>query len=559
MAEKKKPMGDDPLAWLGEGEAEPKKASVKRTRKRRTTRSKAVKVKTEVELIEDSFAALAPQGEALAARFYERLFDQYSELKPLFKGIPIDGQQKKLLASLVLLVQNLHKPEILKDYLYSLGARHVQYGVTEAHYPMVAENLLAVMAEFADELWVPEVQQAWQNTLNTVATIMLEANESMETSEMTNQDDAQQELAIMRSAVDGASTALMMCDQDRVITYANPSVMSLLKNRLPELRKAFPKLDLSKVVGTCIDDFHKDPALQKGILSDLDNLPYNNQIQLLDIHFDLNATAIVDDDGNYMGNMVEWKDITDQVNAEAESAKQAIEVSRLQSAVEGATSALMICDADRVITFANPSVMNLLEKRLPELRKAFPKLDLSKVVGTCIDDFHKDPSLQKGILQDVDNLPYQNQIQLLDIHFDLNATAIVDADGSYMGNMVEWRDITDQVNAEEAVQGLISAAQVGQLEERIETENYDGFMKSIADGVNNIMDAVLTPVKETITISEGLAEGNLAQKMDGDYQGMFGDLANALNSTVDKLSETMEEINESADSISTAATEISEG
>ena len=563
MAERKKPMGDDPLAWLSEGEpegeAKPKKKPAKRVRARRVSASKPAKVKTEIELLEESFAALAPQGEALAARFYERLFDKYPEVKPLFEGIPIDGQQKKLLASLVLLVQNLHKPEILKDYLYSLGARHVQYGVIEAHYPLVAENLLAVMAEFAGELWTDEVKQAWQNTLNTVATIMIEANESTEMSEMTSQDNMQQELAIMRSAVDGSSTALMMCDKDRVITYVNPAVVSLLEKRLPELRKVFPQLDLSKVVGTCIDDFHKDPSLQKRILSDLDNLPYRNQIQLLDIHFDLNATAIVDADGSYMGNMVEWTDITDQVKAEADAAKQAIEVSRLQSAVKGASTALMICDADRVITFVNPSVMTLLEKRLPELRQVFPRLDLSTLVGTCIDDFHKDPSLQKGILSDLDNLPYRNQIQLLDIHFDLNATAIVDADGNYMGNMVEWRDITEQVNAEKAIQDLISSAQAGQLEERIETEGYEGFMKSIAEGVNNIMDAVLAPVKETIAVSAALSEGNLTQKMGEDYKGMFGELAGSLNATIDKLSETMEEINESADSISTAATEISEG
>ncbi|MDQ7073146.1 MAG: hypothetical protein Q9N32_06285 [Gammaproteobacteria bacterium] len=61
--------------------------------------------------------------------------------------------------------------------------------------------------------------------------------------------------------VDGATTALMMCDKNRVITYANPSVIKLLENRLPELRKVFPKLDLTKIVGTCIDDFHKDPSL----------------------------------------------------------------------------------------------------------------------------------------------------------------------------------------------------------------------------------------------------------------------------------------------------------
>lgn len=96
MAEKKKPMGDDPLAWLGEGEpeAEVKKAPVKRARTRRTKQDKTAKVNTETELLEQSFAALAPQGEALAARFYQRLFDNYPEVKPLFKGIAIEGQQK---------------------------------------------------------------------------------------------------------------------------------------------------------------------------------------------------------------------------------------------------------------------------------------------------------------------------------------------------------------------------------------------------------------------------------------------------------------------------------
>ena len=417
MAEKKTPMGDDPLAWLTEGDenSEPLPLPKKKTRTRRTTtRRQAAKVKTETELLEESFAALSPQGAELAARFYERLFDEYPHLTPLFEGISIKGQQKKLLASLVLLVQNLHKPEVFKDYLTGLGARHVHYSVTAEQYPMVAENLLAVMEEFAGELWTDEVEQAWANTLNTVAEIMLDAYESTETDEMAiSKQEIEQELAVMRAAVDGSSTALMMCDKDLVITYANPAVMTLLTNRLNELRKVFPALDLNKLIGTCIDDFHKDPSLQRGVLADLPNLPYNNQIQLLDIHFDLTATAIVDADGNYNGNMVEWKDITDQVNAAEEAAKKAEEVARLQSAMDGATTAIMMCDQDRVITYANPAVMTLLSNRLSELRKLFPGLDLSKLIGTCIDGFHKDPSLQSGILGDVNKLPYRNQIKVL--------------------------------------------------------------------------------------------------------------------------------------------------
>ncbi|MDQ7073148.1 MAG: hypothetical protein Q9N32_06295 [Gammaproteobacteria bacterium] len=78
---------------------------------------------------------------------------------------------------------------------------------------------------------------------------------------------------------------------------------------------------------------------------------------------------------------------------------------------------------------------------------------------------------------------------------------------------------------EQAVQDLIASAQAGELEKRIDTSEYEGFMKSIAEGINNIMDAVLAPTKETIAVSEALSEGDLTTKIEGEYQGMFAELA----------------------------------
>lgn len=188
MSENKPPMGDDPLAWLTEGyeldKSEPQPAAQPRSRTRRGSfgrKTEAVeKQKTEVELLEESFVVLAPQGEALAARFYQRLFEHYPAVIPLFSGSSMTEQQKKLAAALVLLVQNLRKPEVLGEYLKGLGARHVHYGVTAAHYPLVTENMLAVMEEFSGVLWTPAVKLAWENTLNSIATIMLQAYEPVE-------------------------------------------------------------------------------------------------------------------------------------------------------------------------------------------------------------------------------------------------------------------------------------------------------------------------------------------------------------------------------------------
>ncbi|MFT7414770.1 MAG: methyl-accepting chemotaxis protein [Methylophagaceae bacterium] len=230
MAENRTPMGDGPLAWLTEAyeldKSEPHKIAQTRLRTRRDSSRQEVKTvekeKTDVELLEESFAVLALQGNALAARFYQLLFENYPDVIPLFSAVSPDEQQKKLLASLVLLVQNLHKPELLGEYLKGLGARHVHYGVIAEHYPLVTETLLSVMEEFAGDVWTAAVKQAWQSTLDTITATMLQAYEPMEADEIENtKAEIEQELVLMRSAVDGASTALMMCDKDLVITYVN--------------------------------------------------------------------------------------------------------------------------------------------------------------------------------------------------------------------------------------------------------------------------------------------------------------------------------------------------
>ena len=553
MAEKKKPMGDDPLAWLGEGENKLKKCPVKRTRTRRSTASKAAKEKTETELIEQSFSALSTHGELLAERFYQRLFANYPDIESIFDGVSANAKQKNMLASLELLVQNLHKPEILKDYLFSLAVMHIEHEGTADHYPMFAENLLAVMAEIAGECWMPEVQQAWQNTLNKVTTIMLEAHQSMESSEMTNQDNTKQELAILRSAVEGSSTALMMCDKNRVITFANPSVMKLLENRLTELRTVFPRLDLSKVVGTCIDDFHKDPSLQKNILSDIDNLPYRNQIQLLDIHFDLNATAIVDEDGSYMGNMVEWQDITEIREEQAKNIDYQGQIDAI-----GKVMGVISFNMDGTIIDINQNFLDVVGYKKEEVIGQHHSMFADSELAASPEYTEFWAKLNRGEFDAGEYKRIGNGGK--EIWLQASYNPIMDLNGKPFKVVKYATDISGQKQGELAVQSLIQAAQSGELEQRIELENHSGSMKTIAGNVNDLMDAVLKPINEAIRITQALAEGDLTKTIDeSEYLGSFNTLAVAINTTVERLSETVSEINDSSENIGTAATEISEG
>ena len=63
-----------------------------------------------VELLESSFALLAPQGEQLVARFYERLFETAPSVRSLFPDDMTD-QKKALLGALGTVVSTLRTPE----------------------------------------------------------------------------------------------------------------------------------------------------------------------------------------------------------------------------------------------------------------------------------------------------------------------------------------------------------------------------------------------------------------------------------------------------------------
>lgn len=520
MADKKTHMGDDPLAWLAEeGQAAEKAvAAPKRTRTRRTSRKKTAAVKTEIELVKESFAILGMQGEELVSRFYEQLFEQNPKLAPLFDTVSVVGQQKKLLASLVLLVQNLDKPEVLKDYLLGLGARHVHYGVSQEQYQMFTDALISVMSEMIGKKWTSPVNDAWQNTLNNVTSIMLEAYKPVEADEMaTNKQADNQDLLTMRAAVDGATIALMMCDANRVITYANPAAMSLLQNRLTELRKVFPGLNLKKLIGTCIDDFHKDPSLQKGILSDVDNLPYRAQIQLLDIHFDLNATAIVDADGNYMGNMVEWQDITEQRKRDIDAQNTIAEYKSQITAIDKAMGIISF-ELDGTIIDINDNFLETTgykeEEVIGQHHRMFAEPDFANTAEYT--EFWA--KLNRG---EFDAGEYKRVGKGgKTVWLQASYNPIFDIDGNPVKVMKYATDITDQKKLQLIVEKIM-----------VQT--------------SSVMNAVST--------------GDLTQKLEGDYEGEFAMLQTSINETISNLSQIVNDINDSTVSISTAATEISEG
>ncbi|MGA7971704.1 MAG: methyl-accepting chemotaxis protein [Pseudolabrys sp.] len=109
---------------------------------------------------------------------------------------------------------------------------------------------------------------------------------------------------------DKVSSALMMIDREFVVTYVNEPTRELLKKNEAAFRVQWPSFEADKIVGTCIDAFHKNPAHQRKLLADPSRLPIQTEITVGDLKIALLVNGAFDSRNNLVGNILEWRDVT---------------------------------------------------------------------------------------------------------------------------------------------------------------------------------------------------------------------------------------------------------
>ncbi|NOX95970.1 MAG: PAS domain S-box protein [Alphaproteobacteria bacterium] len=134
--------------------------------------------------------------------------------------------------------------------------------------------------------------------------------------DITKKMEAQCESLFKSSAFGGSSVAMMMIDRDFQVTYINESTKKLLGDNAEVFRTIWPNFNPDAIVGSCIDMFHKNPAHQRQLLSDPSRLPFRTDIEVGDFRFELNVSGVFGADGEYVGNILEWSDVTaDRLNS----------------------------------------------------------------------------------------------------------------------------------------------------------------------------------------------------------------------------------------------------
>ncbi len=113
-------------------------------------------------------------------------------------------------------------------------------------------------------------------------------------------------------------------------------------------------------------------------------------------------------------------------------------------AFEATAAAVMMADADMTITKINPALAAILEEHRDEFEKLFPGFDPERTVGTEMDFYHPESMRERirEMLRDPENLPYSANISIADARFTLRISMVQEEDGTPMGYVVEWNDVT---------------------------------------------------------------------------------------------------------------------
>ncbi len=370
--------------------------------------------------------------------------------------------------------------------------------------------------------------------------------------------------ARVKAALDVATSSVMMADAENIVIYANESVMNMLRAAESDIRKDLPNFTAASVIGSNIDSFHKNPAHQRGMIAALQST-YRTQIEVGGRTFALVANPVFDTGHERVATVVEWEDISEQLAAEeAERARAeeeralAMKNARIRSALDNVSSNVMMADAENVIVYANPAVLNMLRVAEADIRQVLPNFSADNVVGSNIDIFHRNPAHQRSMVSSL-RAEYRSEIEVGVRTFSLIANPVFDSDGERLGTVVEWNDRTAELTFEETVDSTISSAVAGELGNRIDLSGREGFIAKVAKGMNQLLDIFENVLSDTAASISEMAEGRLTRKIDTEYEGRYDSVKADVNQTIDKLVEVVSEISTSSVSVKEAAGEISSG
>ncbi len=231
------------------------------------------------------------------------------------------------------------------------------------------------------------------------------------------------------------------------------------------------------------------------------------------------------------------------------------ESDRVRTALDVAETNVMMADTNNNIIYINNATQKMFNEIEEEIKDVLPNFDPRYLLGSNIDQFHKNPAHQQGILKNLKST-YTATMPVGELTMQITATPVFGDAGERLGTVVEWKNRTAEIGVENEVSKIVKAAANGDFSQHIDEAGKDGFYLLLAKGINEVLKTTNAGIDDVVRVLRSIAQGDLTQKIEADYNGVFDQLKNDVNSTIEHLTDVIGKVHSNTDLSADSAQEV---
>ena len=311
-------------------------------------------------------------------------------------------------------------------------------------------------------------------------------------------------------AIEGADAILLLADRDQRVVAASARARAVVA------RLGFAP---SGVEGAALAALHGAPGGFREGATGAIRVPHEVKIKSGDGVYKCTTTALADPSGIVTGYVSAWEDQTKRHRVE-------IELGRVMSMIESTPTFTICADPDLTMQYLNPAGRASLEA----LAAVLP-IRASEITGRSMSVFFARPVEIERMLTDGKHLPYRERRSFGPETLDLHVFATFDHQQCYLGPMLTWVVVTEQLNAQRG------------LEEARERERSEAV-------------ALRTKVDHLLAVVSAASRGDLTQAVTVGGRDTIGQLGEGLDRFFSDLRGSIGEIAGHSDTLAAAAEEL---
>jgi methyl-accepting chemotaxis protein len=309
---------------------------------------------------------------------------------------------------------------------------------------------------------------------------------------MKKKDTTSERLA----ALEALRANVMLADETLTITYMNPALVALLREAEADLKKELPRFDVSTLIGSNIDVFHKNPSHQRGMLARLEQ-QHDATIFIGERAFDLRVMPIRKGTKRN-GFVVEWANAKDRlVNLDYTA----------QIAAIGRTQTIIQFTPEGVVLDANANFLDAFGYDLSEIKGKHHSMFLEGSVRDTRDYAIFWENLGKGAFQAGEFKRVAKNGDELWIQGAYNP--ILDAGGKVVKIVKFAVDVTARVKSVAAIASALTSLARGDLETRLDrplTPELDKLRVDLNSAIQTIQGTLQKVDQSSRTVERGTGE-----------------------------------------------------